>query len=477
MSRCLGLVAPLAALAVAVAPAMGQSLPSCEHLNYRNNFRLNGAEQHLTLAEGGKTEPHAEVAHALQLLDQARRAGGVDQATLWYLFARAYVLNHDMVGADSAWTKAEGATDANCRAQIGRLRYNQWVPLFNSGLEQMNAGHTDSALAMFRQANGIYRSRPDAYVFMANLFEQENPPQDDSAIRYFRLAAASTTEPKYTDAREEALFNVARLVQRAASDSAGVHAEAQQRGVSDSAVKDARLHLAETAYQDVLKLRPRDMAALASLAGVMTALHETDQAKMVYDTMLAHADSADPTSLFDAAVPLIRSSQYALAAQFIEKGLTRDQCDRDALFNLANAYMGAKDTTHMLGAARRLLAVDSMNRSSLQLLARAFQDTGNRDSTLRALLRADSLPWEISTLKFDLGDSTATLHGMVTNLRTAPMKGFTLNVDFVNGACAVVSSQTVEIPDLSANGSPGQAYDFTLTPNGRGILAWKYRTN
>ena len=57
------------------------------------------------------------------------------------------------------------------------------------------------------------------------------------------------------------------------------------------------------------------------------------------------------------------------------------------------------------------------------------------------------------------------------------MKGFRLTVQFVNAACEQVTSQTVEVPDLNASGSPGQAYDFTLTGAGRGILGWKYVTN
>ncbi len=478
MSRRMTFLAPIAALALCAAPAMGQrsSLPSCEHLNYRSNFRLNGAEQHLSLAEGGKNDPQGELQHALQLLDQARQSGSVDQVTLWYLYARAYVLQHNMVGADSAWTKVEAGTDANCRAEIGRLRYNQWVGPFNQGLGQMNGGNLDSALALFRQSNLVYRGRPDAFYQMAAIFEQKSPPQDDSAIKYFRLAAGSTNDPRALETRENALFNAARLLQRAASDTASVHAEAQRTNTTDSAVRAARLEATRLAYEDVLKLRPRDMAAQASMAGILTALHRDDDAKVVYDSMLAHADSADPNDLFDAAVALIRSQRYSLAAQFIERGLSRDRCDRNALFNLANAYMGAKDTTHLMEAARRLIAVDPNNRSSLQLLARAYQDAGNRDSTLRVLLRADSLPWEISTITFDTGDTTAALHAMVTNMQPTPMKGFRLTVQFVNGACEPVTSQTVEIPDLNPNGSMGQAYDFTLNPSGRGILAWKYST-
>ena len=58
---------------------------------------------------------------------------------------------------------------------------------------------------------------------------------------YFRLAARSSQDRRFDDVRETALFNAARLVHRAALDTAAVHAEAQRRGVPDSVVKAARL--------------------------------------------------------------------------------------------------------------------------------------------------------------------------------------------------------------------------------------------
>ena len=232
----------------------------------------------------------------------------------------------------------------------------------------------------------------------------------------------------------------------------------------------------EGAYRDVLKLEPRDLPAQASLASVLAAQHRDADARMVYDSMLSHTDSAQALDLMDAGTALFRSRQFDLAARAFEAGLAKDRCDRDGLFNLANVYLASKDSVKMLDAARRLVAVDSMNRASLQVLARAWQDNGNKDSTLRVLLRVDSLPWEMLVLRFEPGDTSATLHGMVTNLRTTTLKAFTLVVQFVNAACEVVATQTVELPELNANGNPGQSYDFNLTANGRGILAWKYRT-
>jgi tetratricopeptide (TPR) repeat protein len=477
MSRRMTLVAPLLALAFSTATLMAQNgaVPTCEHLNYRGNFRLNGAKQHMDMANSGTVDRESQLKRARSLLDQANRSGGVDRATLWYLYGTLYSMEHDLVGADSAWSKAEAGTDSSCRVMIERLRYNEWVPLENAAVEQMNAGNMDSALALFRTGNTIFRAGPHAFMNMASIFVGRN--ETDSAIRYFRLAARSSEDPRYADVRETALFNAARLLQREAVDSAGIHAEAQRRSVTDSVVRDERLRATEAAYRDVLQLKPRDLAAQASLAGILTALHRESAAEMVYDSMLAHSDSMASFDLFDAGVALFRSGRYGLAARFINSGLTRNSCNRDALYNLANVYLAARDTAKLMDAARRLEAVDPMSRNVLAVLARAYQDNGEKDSTLKALLRADSLQWEIRSISFEPGDTTATLHAMVTNLRPETLKGFTLTIDFVNGACESVATQTVDLPDLSAAGSPGQAYDFTLTASGRGIVAWKYSTN
>ncbi len=478
-ARSLTFIAPVAALAISVGSAVGQqaATPGCRHLDYRGNFRLNGAQQHIVQAKATKYDDdrRARIADATRLLNEAAQAGGVDQPTLWYLFGQLYLLTKDMVGADSALTKVEASADAGCKLELQRLRRNEWVPIQNAGVEQMNASNMDSALVMFRKASVIYRAEPYAFLNMATIFV--NRDQDDSAVVYYRLAARASQDHRFDDARETALFNAARLVHRAALDTASVRAEAQRRGVADSAVKNARLRQAEAAYREVLEMHPRDLPAQASLAGVLIALHRDSEARTVYDSMLAHADSMDAFDLIDAGTALFRSSRYDLAARATEMGLAKNHCFRDGLYNLANIYLAARDTVKFLEVSRRLVAQDSMNRASLQILARAWQDNGAKDSTLRVLLRTDSLPWEMSVIRFEPGDTSASLHGMVTNLRPQPQKAFSLTVQFLNGACDVVASQSVDLPDLNPNGNPGQAYDFTLSANGRGIVAWKYKTN
>ena len=482
-SRSLTLLGSLVALAFTCGVATAQVgqltefAPGCQHIDYRGNFRLNGAKQHLDVARSTTYADvrKSQVGQALSLLDQASHASGIDQTALWYLYADVYTINNDAAGADSAFTKIEPKADADCMKSIQRERRNLWVPLQNAGVELMNAGAGDSALVLFRQSNRIFRTEPYSFLNMAQIFYGKQ--MLDSAAAYFKLAAHSTTEHRFDEARATALFDAARLDEQSAEDSAGAHAAAQRRGVADSVVKAERLTEAENTYRELLQMRPRDMAAQASLAGVYTEMHQADLAKSVYDSMLAHSDSAQSEDLFTAGVALFRAGNYALAGQFIERGLRTNQCSRDGLFNLANTYMAAKDTARLLAAAQHLIQVDSMHRSSLQLLARAWQDAGNKDSTLHVLQRAEALPWEFSVVRFDETDTTASLHGMVTNQGSQPLKGFNLVVHFVNGACQEVASKTVEIPDLNPNGNAGQAYDFTVDATGKGIVAWKYGSN
>jgi hypothetical protein len=469
------MIAPMAALTFLTGTGVAQeSPPECHHLSYRSNFRLNGAEQHLSQAEKTSYAPDRErqLHDAGRLLNAAAQAGGVDEATLWYLFGQYYLLRNDLVGADSAYRKTEALTDPECKSEIARRRRNAWVPLQNAGVEQMNAGNADSALALFRRADVIYRGEPYAYLNMASIFVNSGHP--DSAIYYYRAAANSTDDPRFAEARSTALFDVARLIHRQATDSASIAAEAQRRGVADSVVRDERLTRTLEAYRDVLKVRPRDLQAQASMAGVLFTLHRVAEAQQMYDSMLAHADSMESLDLFDAGVALFRERRYELAARAIELGLAKNRCYRDGLYNLTNTYLAAGDSVRLLDAARRLVAVDSMNRQSLQLLAAATQRNGDTQRTLQLLLRRDSLPWEFTVLRFNLGDTTATLHGVVNNLQHQELPGFNLKVQFVSGACEPIAEKVVEIPDLNANGSPGASYDFTVDGDGRGIVAYKY---
>ncbi|MEK6768941.1 MAG: tetratricopeptide repeat protein [Gemmatimonadota bacterium] len=482
-SRILRLGVPALALGLVAGTAAAQQAapqPQC-HLSYRSNFRLNGAQQYLDQVQRSRFEDDRQrhLASSMRVLTEAAQAGNADQLTLWYFFGQTYLAKHDLPGADSSFRKAEALGDADCRRAVDRLRRNEYVPIQNLAVEQIQGQHYDSALALLRRAHVIYRSEPNSFANMASIFSQQDAT--DSAVTYYRRAAAAGEDPRRDELRTTSLLNAARLLHRA-----------------------DRFAAADSAYREYLRRKPRDMEALTSLASVLSSLNRTEEAAAIYDSILAHPDSLGSFELFETGVALFRQNRYQIAAQAFQLGLQKNPLHRDALFNLANTYVAGNDTARALPAAKRLVAVDSMNRSSIRLLAAAYQRVGAgaraqdsilrarrdtsaarfrriyqayADSTLRQLQRQDSLPWEISVQRFEPRDSTATLRGVIQNLQSRQQRAFVFVLEFVDSTGAVIGHENVEIPDLSPLGEPGNQYDFNIIASGRGILAYRYRTN
>lgn len=454
-ARRVRVLAPLAALLLVVGTAAAQSnqrSAECRGLRYSGNFRLNSAKLYLDVAvQRQRTDPsrsQTALRDAMRQLEEAARSGGSDEMTLAFLFGEASLLRGDLVGADTMFTKADARAEDECKREILRMRRNEWAPLANGALNVTRTGNLDSALALLRRGNLIYRDEPTGFLRMASIFAQRS--QTDSAIAYALLAARSTEDPRFLDLRRAALFTAARL----------------QQGANRPAD-------AEATYREYLRLTPRDLPAMAALGAVLTQQNKTAEVDVLYDSVSVAADTVtDPDVLFDAATELVRARRYPLAARLFERGLTINRCHRDALYNLASTYNVMRDSVHMLAVARRLVAVDSMNRGSLAMLAQAFvlmRDT----SSIGTLQRLQAMPWGFDLVRFTPGDSSATVLGAVSNLQEQPQPAFRLTFEFLNGACEPVSQAVVEVPEVAPNGQ----FTVDVTGRGTGIRAYRYKTN
>ncbi|MFI5206731.1 MAG: tetratricopeptide repeat protein [Gemmatimonadales bacterium] len=507
---CKGAIVKIVSCVLFVAGLVALALPSqaaaqddaCHSLRYRGNFRLNGAQQHLSLAEGSSyADTKRRMANdALRTLNdalQAGEAGGADPFSTWFFFGRAYLLLGDLAGADSSFTRAAtlAATDQSCTDEIKRLRKNVWIPIQQLAVGQLQSQSYDSALTLLRRGNLIYRDDPSGYMNMAVAFL--NLQKDDSAVAVFRLAAHAGSDPARADVRASALINAARLE-----------------------LKNTHLTAAESLYREYSAMRPRDMAARSALATVLSLQNRSADAVAVYDSILANADSLDGFQLFDTGVSLFnlavadtvrtdtvqKNALFQRAALAFEGSLRKNVAFRDAAYNLANTYLAAGDVPRTLDATKRLLALDSLSRHSWQLLAAAYQNVGHtyarrdsilrsrrdslpaaaqynatarlyRDSTLQALMHADSLAIEVTITRFDPHDSSANIRGAVRNLKDREHAPFTLTIELLSARGEVVTSEHVDVPALNSTGSPGQAYDFNLQVNGRGITAYRTKVS
>ncbi|HEY6061832.1 MAG TPA: tetratricopeptide repeat protein, partial [Gemmatimonadales bacterium] len=396
MRKLIGLVIGSVALGSALA---GQGWVPAKCDIKPGNYLVNSAVLYLKSAAQTRFDDQKkkDLGDANRSLTQALTSGGQDKnPAAWYYLGRYYVIQNDVYGADSAFDRAE-TLFPGCKDDIWLFRRNSlWVPAFNAGVAALNAQQYDSAVAAFRRAAVIYDEEPQGLTTLATAFfnmpaetylpessfRRMNPAvpdsqfraaydaatrtRYDSAAKYFRLGIVSAKDPKFARERNDAMYNLANAYYAA-----------------------QRYDSAASGYAEYLKVEPNDAQALARLGDVLQTAGQKDSAMSVYATIIAHADSMDALSLFNAGVSIYNGAppypdtvrvsadcrrsraagrtpaqrrlivaqcdsvaadsvkkreataaqNYSLAAQAFEAGLAHNPQSRDGLFNLANAYL------------------------------------------------------------------------------------------------------------------------------------------
>jgi tetratricopeptide (TPR) repeat protein len=528
----------LGTLLLAPAVAAGQVTglwipPKCDIKP--GHFLVNSAVLYLINAAKTRFDDVRErdLRDANRSLTQALTTGGQDKnPAAWYYLGRYYVIRNDAVGADSAFRKAETLMPA-CKEDILFYRRNAlWVPVFNAGVAALTAQNHDSAIAAFRRANLIYDAEPQGFAMLATVFFNipaeaflpdsvfrlmyPNLPDSaarmtydsitrtryDSAAKYFRRGFEAASDPRFAGEKKDAIFNL-----------------------GNSFFAAQNYDSAAAAFSEYLRVVPNDPVAMARLGDVLSAGGHTDSAMAVYRQIIAHADSVESQSLFNAGVsiynaappfpdtaalgsgcrterragrPTVTATQrraiavacdsvmrqtvrdrdaaaagnYRIAAQAFEAGLTKNPQSRDGLYNLANAFLALREPDKMLPIAQRLILVDPMNRNAVRLVAQAWQLKNKGDSALHYVILADSLlPVDVTVSRFSPGDQNASITGLITNYHNKPSTPFKLVCEFLNTGGEPVATQSVDIPTIDAGGN----HPFTLQAIGAGIEAWRYR--
>lgn len=423
------------------------------------HFLVNSAVVHLKTAVETKFEDQRQkkLDEAQRALTQAFASGQAENPAAWYYLGRYYLMRGDLLGADTALTRA-AQLEPGCAADIAKWRRYYWVPVLNAGIAAWQAGQSDSAIASFRRANTLYRGEPQGLFYLAQLYATGSSP--DSAIKYFQLGIeAAGSDTAFAAQRKQAMFNLARMYHR------------EQRWAEAAA-----------AYRHYLEEFPRDAEATAALASVYSAMGQPDSATTLYRGVLERADSVPFLDLMQAGVQMFRNAgqaegqaarkTYRLAARAFEAALAKNPQYRDGLYNLANVYYQLHDTTRMLPVARRLFSVDPLNRATLQLLAQAFQFAAHSDSALYYLKLANEvLPVDLTVTEIQLRDAGALLKGIVTNLRARRSAALSLVFDFLASDGATLATDTLAVPPLPPQGTQ----EFQLQTDAEGVAAYRYR--
>jgi tetratricopeptide (TPR) repeat protein len=394
------------------------------------------------------------------LVDAIQKNGQEKNPAAWYYLGRIYLQQGDIAGADTAFTKAEALAPA-CKQEISAVRYLGWVPLVNAGITFTKQQQNDSALALYRQANTIYRDKPQAYLAAAVIMA--NNKMDDSAIVYLQKAAEIAGAANMTEERNQATFNLAAVLQRA--------------GRNDEAA---------AALERYLEWKPKDIEAKKALASLYRATGKTEKAKALEQEILATPGAGQGAGVAavrtedinNIGVNLYNEKKYAEAAAAFEKALAAEPYNRDALSNLTNTYLALKNGPKLLVTADRLVAIEPLNETSLKLQAEGNKQSKKIDSAVKIAEKVLALPVNVEVTNFTTNANGAKLAATATGRQPQTPAGkaiapapVTLVFEFLNQQGTPVATQEAQLPALAG----GATHQIQLEAQGAGIDAWRYK--
>lgn len=452
----------------------------------------------------------------------------------WYYLGRYYVEVGDAAGADSALGRAAAlapqcradidghrqqlasrvlsrgltawhADHQDSAAALLRLAYrldpSRPGPLFQLGALYLDGGHNDSATAVLREAARVAGTdtayavaRRDALLTVARLVFTRT--QSDSAVqrwqrsRYSRdslqphLAADSMVLARMQQSAASRRARRARLSpadQQAFTRDSTARAEALareratgetlgKRAAADSAAAQAAYEPAITAYRELVTAYPADADAATTLAAIYAQAGRAEEVAGVFDGLFDHAALLSTTKLHELGRRLVQGRMMGPGTKAYTLLLQRNPYDRNALFELISAYVEVKDSAAALAAARRLLALDPLNKAALRLIGEAWGLSGRSDSSATYAALADSLPVDITIASMVRDGGGVTLTGVASNLGDRPSRPFRIVVELLDSQGSAVTSGMVAIAAIA----PGGNHQFQLKGAGDGIVGWRY---
>ena len=440
--------------------------PNCE-LDTQH-FLVRNAELYLKAATESRSDEQRDrsIADAKRVLVDALEAGEETNPGVWYFLGRAYALEGDLPGADSAFAKSE-ALYPDCAEDMDNQRRSVWVPLYNVGVEALGVNDLAAAREAFAEADLISNKEPFVPYYLASVLLA----QDDVAgalVLFKKTAGMGQTEGDYEESYVTSLFNAGRLHHMLEQwDSAAVW------------------------YAQYREVMPNDREALASILQVLEAGGRDEEALAFTDTILEYAEAMTDLDIFSVGVSLFQASRHEDAIRAFEVGLQKNRYYRDGIYNLAQSYFAianprdsaetpsedeqkvrAEAASEMLDVTTHLLDIDPANENSLRLHAAAYQLNGDTAATLDMLDRIEALTFDVKIELFQPGDTGYQVQGTISNLKEEETSVPDIVFEFVSLDGLVVTSETVSGRTLTSKATDR----FQLNAVGEGIAAWRYKT-
>jgi tetratricopeptide (TPR) repeat protein len=379
--------------------------------------------------------------------------GQAGSSAAWYYLGRAYLQLGNLAGADTALTRAQTLTPS-CAKDIQLLRRNTWVALVNAGNVFMKDKNNDSASVLFREANEIYRSEPNSYSSLAVLFNAAG--QTDSAIAYFKQAVlAAGSDPKSAETRDQSQYNMAALLSNS-----------------------GRWPEAVAAWQQYLQWKPDDIDGKKGYARALRSDGQPDAAAEIERELISGSGADVPIAdLMAAGVNFFNDKNYPEAAATFARVVKREPWNRDALFNMGNAYLGSQNGDGVVTAGLALYAIEPMNENSVKLLAQGYQLKKDQKMIVKYFTEVEAMAFNLDVQQLQLQSGGAKLVGTATGraaktIDTKPIAPHpvTLVFEFLDEKMGVVATSERTVKALGV----GETAAVEAEGLGAGIVGWRY---
>jgi tetratricopeptide (TPR) repeat protein len=410
----------------------------------------------------GKADKAAMLKQAHDLIVEGIGEAQGNTAPGWYYLGRVYLLQGDIGGVDSAFTKAL-KLQPQCELDINQIRQNNWAQLAKPAFDLQQQGKTEEALALFRDAHRIFYTLPHVASNMGVLFA--NSGRDDSAAVYFGKAFEIAEEGAKSDTsliadRNSNGLNLAIMYQRLDKNAEAVPV-LRKLVAWDPTNTDARKMLSQ-AFRG---------------AGMVDSANALDNA-MISEMSSRNLDSLEVGDLMAIGVSAFNAQKYDQAVDAFGKAAQRNPYSRDAIYNLANAYLAQKNNEKLVETAAKLVAIEPMNEDVYRLLGSGHKALKHDDEVLKAAEKLVGLQINLEMTGFAIGRNGAKLEGNATGREPTDAQGkaitkaaVTLVVEFVTTAGQVVDSKEVSLPKLDT----GATHKLSVEGKGNDIAGWRYR--
>jgi tetratricopeptide (TPR) repeat protein len=234
-----------------------------------------------------------------------------------------------------------------------------------------------------------------------------------------------------------------------------------------------------------LNWAPQDVEVKRALATSYRATGQNDKAAAIEKEVGAAPPGAGgaaaagaSASAMNSAIALYNAKKYDEAAAAFEKVVATEPYNRDALFGLANSYIGLKNGPKLAEAAARLVEIEPMNAEVVRMLANGQRMAKKETQANKTAIQVLSMPVSVSVTQFAPTAAGASITATATGREAQTAQGkpvtakpVTLIFEFLDAKGTVVANNEVRVPALK----PEQAHPIQVQAQGAGIAAWRYK--